>query len=130
MLRAKYYHQVDILKAGPKAGSFTWQSILVGLSTLKRGYIWRVGNGEGINIWQDHWIPSSSTRRVISQRGGAFYTKVSDLIDPQTGVWDEVLLRDLFVTVDGNIIQKIPPHDQGFVDFIAWSGTKHGRYTV
>jgi hypothetical protein len=30
-----------------------WQSIIAGLSTFKRGYIWRVGNGENIKIWED-----------------------------------------------------------------------------
>jgi hypothetical protein len=35
VLRAKYYPQGDILNVGPKAGcSFTWQSILAGLTTL------------------------------------------------------------------------------------------------
>jgi hypothetical protein len=41
ILGAKYYPQGDILKAGPKTGSsFTWQSILAGLTTFKHGYIW------------------------------------------------------------------------------------------
>jgi hypothetical protein len=54
VLRAKYYPDGNILKAGPKAGSsFTWQSIVAGITTFKRGYIWRVGNGEKINIWND-----------------------------------------------------------------------------
>jgi hypothetical protein len=58
VLRAKYYPHGDILKAGPKAGSsYTWQSIFAELSTFKRGYIWRVGNDERINIWTDPWIP-------------------------------------------------------------------------
>jgi hypothetical protein len=44
---AKYYPHGDILKAGPKPGSsFTWQSIVAGIATFKRGHIWRVGNGE------------------------------------------------------------------------------------
>jgi hypothetical protein len=54
VLDAKYYPNGDILRAGPKAGSsFTWQSILSGLSTFKRGFIWRVGDGDSINIWTD-----------------------------------------------------------------------------
>jgi hypothetical protein len=90
VLRAKYYPDGDILKAGPKSGSsYTWQSILAGLNTFKRGYIWRVGNGEMINIWTDPWIPSSPSRKVTSQRGTTIYTKVSDLIDPVTGFWDQ-----------------------------------------
>jgi hypothetical protein len=40
VLRAKYYPDGDILKAGPKSGSsYTWQSILASLNTFKRGYI-------------------------------------------------------------------------------------------
>jgi hypothetical protein len=51
VLRAKYYPNSDILKARPKAGSsFTWQSILAGLTPLKRGLIWRVGTRDKINI--------------------------------------------------------------------------------
>ena len=131
VLRAKYYPLGDILKAGPKAGSsFTWQSILAGLTTLKRGYIWRVGTGENINIWHDPWIPTSPNRRIISNRGDAMYTKVCELIDPLTGGWNEQLLRDTFLSVDVNRILSIPLNSQGFEDFIAWSGTKHGKYTV
>jgi hypothetical protein len=41
VLRAKYYPDADILKAGPKSGSsYTWQIILAGLNTFVRGYIW------------------------------------------------------------------------------------------
>jgi hypothetical protein len=47
VLKAKYYPNCDILKAGPKKGaSFTWQSIIAGLGTFKSGCIWRVGIGK------------------------------------------------------------------------------------
>jgi hypothetical protein len=131
VLRAKYYPHGDILKAGPKAGSsYTWQSIVVGLSTFKRGYIWRVGNGEIINIWTDPWIPSSPDRKVISARGGALLTKVSYLIDPITGQWDATLLSDLFNPVDTGRILQIPINNQGFDDFVAWSLTSDGQFLV
>jgi ribonuclease HI len=83
-----------------------------------------------INIWQDPWIPTSSTRKVISPRAGAVYTKVCDLISPITGQWDEELLNSLFCTVDRERIRHIPINNQGFHDFVAWSHTKHGQYTV
>jgi hypothetical protein len=52
VLRSKYYLNGDILKVGPKSGSsFTWQSIIARLTTFKRGYIWRVGNEDNINIY-------------------------------------------------------------------------------
>lgn len=54
VLRAKYYSDRNLLKAGNKKGlSFTWQSIVVGIHTIVRGHIWRVGTGGRINIW-DH----------------------------------------------------------------------------
>jgi hypothetical protein len=131
VLRAKYFPQGDILKAGPKAGSsFTWQSILAGLVVVKRGHIWRVGNGESINIWQDPWIPSSPSRKIISSRGNAVITKVSELLDPYTGGWDVALLSNLFSPVDVGRILQIPVNYQAFDDFLAWCFTKHGRYTV
>jgi hypothetical protein len=70
VLRAKYYPHGDILKAGPKAASsFTWQSIVAGLTTFKRGYIWKIGTGEKVDIFRDPWIPSSADRRFITPRG-------------------------------------------------------------
>jgi hypothetical protein len=82
VLRAKYYPDGDILQAGPlKGSSFTWQSILGGLTTFKRGFIWRVGDGEKIDIWKDPWIPSSPNRGIFSQGGNTLLTKVSQLMN-------------------------------------------------
>jgi hypothetical protein len=89
-----------------------------------------VGNGEKINIWCDPWIPSSPDRKVISPRGGAVFTRVSELIEPITGQWDMSLLHSLFGEVDVHRILQIPLHRQGFDDFNAWDATSHGRYTI
>jgi hypothetical protein len=52
-------------------------------------------------------------------RGNTVYTKVSDLINPLTGSWDEQLLHELFNSPDVNRILQIPINSQGFEDFIA-----------
>ena len=58
VLRARYYPDGRLLNAWVKSGSsYTWQSVMVGLQCFKKGYIWRVGDGTQINIWDDHWIP-------------------------------------------------------------------------
>ena len=50
VLSAKYYPEGNILKAGPKkSSSFTWQSIVAGIQTFKRGCIWRVGTHRRAN---------------------------------------------------------------------------------
>jgi hypothetical protein len=93
VFKAKYYPNYDILSAGPKAGSlFTWQSLVVAIPMFKRGYIWRVGSGERINIYTDPWIPTSPNRMIISPRGLGVLTKVADLIDTSSGTWDIELL--------------------------------------
>ena len=105
MLRAKYYPSGDLLNAELKKGSScTWQSILYVIQTFKRGHVWRVGDGSGINIWTDSWIPSSPLRMVVSPRGKVVLTKVLELINPITRTWDEELLRNLFFSVDANRI--------------------------
>jgi hypothetical protein len=54
VLRACYYPNGNLLKAKLKSGSsFTWQSVLYGIQNFNRGCIWRVGEGDQINMWND-----------------------------------------------------------------------------
>ena len=70
VLRAKYYPDGKLLQARMKSGSsYTWQSVMAGLECFKQGYIWRVGDGSQINIWNDHWIPNSHNMKVLTPRG-------------------------------------------------------------
>lgn len=109
VLRARYYPDGNLLNAKSKSGSsYTWQSILAGLDCFKRGYIWRVGDGSQIKIWEDSWIPSSHNLEIMTPRGGNLVTKVEELINPVTGLWDQDLLRSLFWPVDVNQILQIP----------------------
>jgi hypothetical protein len=55
------------------------------LTTYKRGFIWGVGTGDKINIYNDLWIRSSADRKIISQRGNIIFEKVSQLMDPISG---------------------------------------------
>ena len=65
VLRARYYPDGKLLNAKLNSGSsYTWQSILAGLECFKHGYIWRVGDGSQINIWEDCWIPSSHNLKI------------------------------------------------------------------
>jgi hypothetical protein len=131
VLKAKYYPHGDILKAGPKKGSsYSWQSIVAGLHTFKRGHIWRVGNGSKINIWEDHWIADSKSRKVLSRRGQSILRTVDELINPITGEWDEELIRENLLAIDAEKILRIPLSDAMSEDFIAWNNTKTYSFTV
>ncbi|EEC81099.1 hypothetical protein OsI_23948 [Oryza sativa Indica Group] len=47
------------------------------------GYIWRIGDGSQVNIWEDSWIPSSSNGKILTPRGRNIITKVQELINPK-----------------------------------------------
>jgi hypothetical protein len=80
VLRAKYYPDGKLLRAKTRSGSsFTWQSMLEGLDCFKRGYIWRVGDGTQINIWEDNWIPGSRNMKVLTLRGNTLISMVEEL---------------------------------------------------
>jgi hypothetical protein len=85
VLRARYYPDGNLLKAKLKSGSsYMWRSVIHGLQTFNNRCIWRVGENDQINIWEDAWTPTSPTRRVFMPRGNILLTKVSDLINPIT----------------------------------------------
>jgi hypothetical protein len=109
VLRSKYYPDGKLLNAKLKSGSsYTWQSIFYGIQTLRRGCIWRIGEGDQINIWEDVWVPTSPTRKVYTPRGHILLQTVADLINPITGAWNEELLRQIFWPVDVTRILEIP----------------------
>ena len=130
VLRPKYYPDGDLLNAKPKQGSsYTWQSVLDGLECSKQGYIWRVGDGSKINIWEDKWIPNSPNLKVQTMRGRTIITRVNELIDPLTGQWDVDLVSSIFSSVDVHRILQIPLI-HGREDLVAWHFNKNGLFSV
>jgi ribonuclease HI len=130
VLRAKYYPDGKLLDAKLKSGSsFTWQSVFAGLECFKKGCIWRVGDGSQIKIWEDNWIPSSHNMKIQTPRGNNLITRVEELINPITGVWDVQLIRSIFWEVDANRILQIPLR-HGREDVVAWHFTKNSLFSV
>lgn len=79
---------------------------MAGVNTIKRGHIW--GVREKINIWEDAWIPQSSSNKVPTVRGNQLLSRVSDLIDPSIGDWDVQLVNQTFWHVNAQRILVIP----------------------
>ena len=130
ILKAKYYPNVDVLKA--RAGnnpSYTWRSIVKGIEVLNRGIIWRVGDGSSINIWSDPWLPRLWSRLPITPRGQTVLTKVEELINPITEWWDEELIRDVFWPEDVEVILSTPVHIS-LEDTLAWHFDNKGIFSV
>jgi hypothetical protein len=55
VLKARYFGEGEFWNAScPKRLSYTWKSILHGRELLKEGVVWRVGNGEKIDVWDQN----------------------------------------------------------------------------
>lgn len=71
VLKAKYFPNSTVLEAKLKAGMpFTWRSVLRGIELVKKGMVWRVGDGAGLKNRDDPWLPRGISRRPSSPRGG------------------------------------------------------------
>ena len=77
---------------------------------LKKGIIWRVGDGANLNMWSDPWLPRDMSRRPITPRRSILLRDVSELIDPATGAWDAELVHDIFWEEDARVILSTPVH--------------------
>jgi hypothetical protein len=71
VLKARYFPNTSMLEATASAGiSYSWRSILKGISLLKEGLIWRIGDGRTtVNIWTDAWLSRDGSRQPITPRG-------------------------------------------------------------
>ena len=68
VFKAKYFPNSEFFLAGlGSRPSFTWRGIYEAHKYLVAGSRWRVGNGRGIQIWKDRWLPRPTTFKVISR---------------------------------------------------------------
>jgi hypothetical protein len=130
VLKGKYFPNGDFVSAKNKRNSsHTWQAILAGRKALDCGLIRRIGDGETTNIWRDRWIPGTIGGRPICPKPGALVTRVSELLTVHGLSWDDQALNDNLLPIDAQAVRRIPlGRRQG--DFWAWSGERHGLYTV
>ena len=102
-----------------------------GIEVVKRGTCWKVGNGRLIHIWNDKWLPTPTTYKVVSPpRGFDEYPMVSTLIDYDTRRWRADLVRSIFFPFEAKTILNIPISYNLFEDKIIWAGNKKGVFTV
>jgi hypothetical protein len=93
--------------------------------------VWRVGNGKKIRIWQDRWLLSPTTYKVLSPpRILEPNSTVSSLIDGDTKWWNSVLLEQLFSREEVLLIQSTPVSATDQEDILIWRGTAKGIFSV
>jgi len=67
VFKAIFFPDCFILKAKDSiVGSYAWKSILSARDVIRKGLVWRIGNGESMRIKRDKWLPAQPSKSVIS----------------------------------------------------------------
>lgn len=66
LMRKKYLHNTDFLSCKPKSSDSTiWRHIFSQRKILRKGILWKLGNGKDINFWNDNWAIQSSLKNYL-----------------------------------------------------------------
>ena len=132
VFKARYFPNGDVLNS--KLGcspSYTWRSIFKGLELIWKGTRWRVGNGRLIHIWEDKWLPTPTTYKVISPPQPLDdFPMVLALIDEDSRRWKVDTLKFLFLPFEVETILNIPQSYSLPEDKIIWVGNKRVEFSV
>ena len=128
---AKYFPNGNILDAPihPKC-SYTWKSILQAREVIQNGAIWRVGNGQLIDIWNHRWLSETLPGLVMSPRPDANLDKVSDLLLHNPRQWNLDLIDKVFYPCEANVIKGIYVSEDNIEDKLIWPLTPSDDYSV
>lgn len=108
VLKAKYYKNSSIMEASVSSNpSFIWRSLIWSRDVLDEGLVWKIGNGESINIRKDKWITTNDSGKISSSLPLNNITKVSDLLLSPTS-WDIHKLKMLFLPFEVEVIIRTP----------------------
>ncbi|KAJ4773133.1 RNA-directed DNA polymerase (reverse transcriptase)-related family protein [Rhynchospora pubera] len=130
--KAKYFPNVGYLRArNATGGSKMWRQILSKRDFFSENVMWHVGNGEKACAlsqprFQGWTVCEEATKHDRS-------LKIKDLVDSQTGQWNEQKLNLLYQPMQ---VQQIlqgsnkPVLDGEIGDKLIWQQAQNGKYTV
>jgi hypothetical protein len=106
LLKAKYYPRGELTDTTfIKNSSAGWQGIAHGLELLKKGLVWRIGNGERVRIWRDSWIPRGDFK-ITGNLTKSRLRRVTDIIDHDRMEWKEDIVEKIFMPHDAAEVIK------------------------
>ncbi|XP_074361973.1 uncharacterized protein LOC141702164 [Apium graveolens] len=130
ILRDCYFPNSSILKAKyGSSGSFVWRSIVRGKEIISRGYRWRIGDGNSVNVLEDPWIPRPLNFKDFDKPHLPNDMCVGDL-KLGNRQWDKNFIKLNFNKEDAFLILSMPCGDIEIEDKIIWHYSKNGEYNV
>jgi hypothetical protein len=131
LLKEIYFPRGNLLDTVFRAdASPVWHGIEHGLALLKKGMIWRVGNGHNIKIWRDNWLPRNFSLKAREGKTRARFRRVNQLKMRGSDNWDEQLVRKIFYAEDAELILQMHAPTEGKDDFVAWHYESNGVFSV
>lgn len=121
MLKSKYYPNGKILDTVLASdASPAWRGVEFGLQLLKRGLIWRVGNGNRIQFQRDQWLERKEWLMTANLIRRSRIRWVNQLILSDSKEWNVPLINQIFHHFDAEEIQKIRLPRKEMEDCVAW----------
>ena len=120
-----------MFEARSSTRSFAWQSLLKARHVIKKGMMWRVGDGSQIRVFHDNWIPGSFPTKAVSRTPrGEDDSTVSSLIDQTVKEWNGHLIDLKLAPLMAQKIKAIPLSTAMMGDCLVWPRTRDGNYLV
>jgi hypothetical protein len=121
-----------VLKANPGNNpSYAWRSIAQAIWIINKGSVWKIGNGQSVNVMKDNWLPFQNGYNIITPSSNATnHLMVKDLIQSSQFDCNYSLIQELFLPIDFNQIIQLPIIHHDKQDEIMWMFEDSGQYTV
>ena len=108
-----------------------WRSLLVAREVLEKGSRWIIGDGKKVKTWEDRWLLTPHTFKVLSPRSQVqVLDRVKKLIDKEKGSCDADLVNSNFVAHEAKVILSIPVSTTLPKDSQVWARTRNGSFIV
>lgn len=131
VLKQRYFRNNTFMESSiGSRPSFAWRSLLHGRALLQQGLVTRIGNGSSTNVWWDKWIIDSVPRNPDYKPDSVvdLTLRVEDLVDHNSGAWNQDLINQTFSQKDAAIILKMQLR-LSQPDCVVWGFTKNGAYS-
>ena len=100
VFKAKYFTGNPFKEA--RLGSrpfYAWKSIMAAKEIIVKSSRWTIGNGKQVHIWEDRWLPTLESFKVVSSRGSHMEVEmVSSLIDLERRGWNVAMVKNIFLS--------------------------------
>ena len=132
VFKAKYFANDTFLDAQlSKRPSFAWRSIMAAKDVILEGTRWNIDNGAKVRIWEEKWMPTPSSYKVVSPRmtlsNGDY---VSCLIDQELHAWKADAIHRTFLSHEAQVILGIPFSSLPTKDHLVWAVTPNEAFSI